>query len=692
MSSKRKDERQKQWEKIEQRFPIGGYASPRKARNKIHFLSANGEVQERDVLPRLRRSKNILLAAESTTPPHEEHEASRRRGEDRFGGMSDDAAKMYLDAEVFLQGKNAEECAVRTGMSRKHPPLSRREGATRRDLPLTSPGRENLPASPFSSDESVSVAEKGTENEDSFNSCNLRERYISKLGKAARDRRPGSEPVSPPSLTEVKSPSPSLELPAPELREKTKKKYERFFKQRFIRRLSAWFSKNPVRLVLVSFLAVISFGALLLSLPFASRSGHSVGLFTAFFTATSSTCVTGLVLVDTMTAWSAFGQAVILLLIQIGGLSLLTLLSAVGIGLKHRITFRTTRALQDGTGSSGLGETLKLLGKIIKITFTIEVLGAVGLSLRYMRYMSPAAAVWKGSFQSVSSFCNAGFDLMGDFSGPFSSLTAFRRDPVVLLITAALIISGGLGFVVWTDLLSVFRRKKLRFHSKLMLFGTVSLLLVGTLYFFFSESRHATAEWSELTLPQQWMNAFFQSTTARTAGFNSLDQSTLSDGSKWFTSILMIIGAGPASTGGGIKVTSFFLLLAGAYADLRGRSGETQLFKHRVVGELVRRSSSLLILALGITFGLSLFIYFTLPPAFYPRFSFTDIYFESVSAFGTVGLSSAGTAQLSTSAHVGLILAMYIGRVGPASLALSLVTPHNKGAAKVLPDGRTFVG
>lgn len=456
--------------------------------------------------------------------------------------------------------------------------------------------------------------------------------------------------------------------------------------------LNTWLSKKPIRLVLLSFLLVIFVGACLLSMPFSSSSGHSNGFFVSLFTATSATCVTGLVLLDTMTAWSFCGQVIILSLIQIGGLSLLTILSALSMGFKHKLTFRTTRALTDGTGSSGLDETLKLVTNIIFITLAIELTGAIILSIRFMQYMSVNQAIWKGIFQSISSFCNAGFDLMGNYSGKFSSLIAFRNDPIILLTTSLLIISGGLGFIVWTDLINFFRKKHFRFHSKIVLFTTLFLLISGTLFFFFAENMVPNNEWINMSFSEKLLNSFFQSTTARTAGFNSISQNNLSEASKWFTSILMLIGAGPASTGGGIKVTTFIIFIVASISDLKGKSDEIHLFKHRIDQQLARRSFSLLTFSIVLTFALSFLIFFSMPKYLHNEINFSDVFFESSSAFATVGLSSISTNRLNFLSHVGLIIAMYIGRVGPASLSLSIIISKSKKATKIYPEGKTLVG
>lgn len=454
-----------------------------------------------------------------------------------------------------------------------------------------------------------------------------------------------------------------------------------------------WVSKNPSRLVVSSFFLVILLGSLLLSLPLASRSPGSTDFFTAFFTATSATCVTGLVLVDTMTHWSGFGQGVILALIQIGGLSLLTILSAFGIGLHRKMNLSTTRALQESTAGLGFTGTFALVKRIMVLTFSTEALGAVLLIWRFTKYMPFPAAFQKGFFQAISAYCNAGFDLMGDYSGPFSSLTAFSGDPWILLTSAFLFIGGGLGFVVWTDLLRFRKERQLQFHTKLILAVTGLLLFSGMLFTLLLEwNTEGAMNLGALEGGEKFLGAFFQSATLRTAGFNSIDQAGLTGASKYLAVLYMIIGAGPASTGGGIKLTTFAIIVASILSDLRGSHEESRLFRHRVRQELIRRSFTILFIASSLVAFAAIVMDASLSPSLRAEIPFIDLLFESASAFGTVGLSAVGTSRLSFLAHLAIVVNMFLGRVGPASFALSFVNPKPSPAEKVLPEAKTFVG
>lgn len=462
-----------------------------------------------------------------------------------------------------------------------------------------------------------------------------------------------------------------------------------------LKSFQVWLKNNPTRMVILSFVLVILSGAVLLTLPISSRSAQATPFITALFTSTSATCVTGLILVDTMLYWSFFGQFVILLLIQIGGLSLLTILSAFGLTLHRHFTLTTTRALADTTASDGLTDTFSLVKKVILITIAAEAAGAAILAWRFSLRMPFASALWKGIFHGVSAFCNAGFDLMGDYSGPFSSLTAFNDDPLVLPVTGLLIISGGLGFIVWNDLLHFPQKKhQLSFHSKLVLIMSAALLLSGALFFYFHEGGTVLKNGIGLGNLPVWQRinaSCFQSATLRTAGFNSIDQAALSDPSKLMSSLYMLIGAAPASTGGGIKVTTAALLLAGVCSDLKGKGEETVLLGHRLRQDLIRRSTGLFVMGLAITMGVAFLMSVSQANAESP-INYIDLIYESTSAFGTVGLSSAGTPALGLNSHLLLIATMYVGRVGPASLALSFMTKKPLPARQVYPEGRTFVG
>lgn len=458
---------------------------------------------------------------------------------------------------------------------------------------------------------------------------------------------------------------------------------------------SRWLNARPGQVIAISFLLVILTGSLLLSLPFASQSGQSIGFLQALFAATSATCVTGLVTVDTAMHWTIFGKIVIISLIQIGGLGLVTITSFFYSFMRRKASLKTLVIAQESTASFSFTDVLRLVRKIVLITFSVEFVGGLLLSWRFIRHYGWLKGIGKGFFQAVSSFCNAGFDLHGDSdSGPFSSLVAWNDDPVVILTTGLLIVIGGLGFVVWSDLLGMRQARKLQFHSKVILSMTGFLLLAGTIFFLAAEYNNRDSAYSLGSLPplQRPLAALFQSITPRTAGFNSIDQASLTDSSKFMTTILMFIGAAPGSTGGGIKISTFAVILATIFSDIQGRDNIV-LLRHRLPRETFTRAIAILGLAMSIVLVCSMLLTFIENAALEAgRFSFLDLVFESTSAFATVGLSSAGTPDLQQASWAVLIPAMFLGRVGPASFALSLAMQRSARKELVHPEGKTLVG
>lgn len=455
-----------------------------------------------------------------------------------------------------------------------------------------------------------------------------------------------------------------------------------------------WIRARPGRVIATSFLLVIMIGTVLLCLPIASRDGQSIGFLQALFTATSATCVTGLVTVDTATHWTVFGQVVIILLIQTGGLGLVTITSFFYTLMHRKATLHTLVVAQEATASFSFSDVLRLVRKIIYITFTIELAGGLILSWRLAQRFGLAAGLGKGFFTAISAFCNAGFDLMGNTpGGPFSSLTTLNDDPIAILTVAFLIILGGLGFVVWTDLIEWPRDHKLNFHSKVVLILTAVFLTFGTLFFYLSEQGN-TAPNALGRLPdwQQPLAAFFQATTTRTAGYNSIDQKSLTDSSKLMSILLMFVGAAPGSTGGGIKITTFSVVVATILSDIKGRN-TIVLMRHRLSRETFTRAFAIFGLAMGIILVATTALTFIEKSALFTRtFSFLDLLFETTSAFGTVGLSSAGTPSLHSASWAVLIPVMYLGRVGPASFAISLAIQRAAVKEPVYPEGKILVG
>ena len=454
----------------------------------------------------------------------------------------------------------------------------------------------------------------------------------------------------------------------------------RFVKDHFIRSRRL----NSTRLVALSFGVVILVGALLLALPISSRSGESQGLFKALFTATSATCVTGLVVTDTALTWSPFGQAVILLMIQIGGLGFMTIITVVSL-LAHRRIGLSERLLMVSTlNLSDLDGVVRVVRRALVGTVFFELMGAALLSVRMIPRFGLSRGLWHALFHSVSAFCNAGFDLQGVDTGAYSSLSAFAGDPVVLLTTAALVIIGGLGFFVWEDIVQNRSWKKLTLYSRLVLTLTALLLLGGTLFFFLEEGESpdtlgGMGPW------EQWLNAFFQSTTLRTAGFNVIDQGAMQDNSIVLSCIFMLIGGSSGSTAGGMKTVTVWALGMVLFTSLRGRERIT--FRGRTLP--ARRAMDavtlfLLVLTLWICGSMAISVADSVP--------FLHAAYETASALGTVGLTTGITPTLSRASHILLIFLMYTGRVGGLSLSIAFLTGRKVADKIKYPEFHVMIG
>ncbi|MBP3521931.1 MAG: potassium uptake protein, TrkH family [Oscillospiraceae bacterium] len=429
---------------------------------------------------------------------------------------------------------------------------------------------------------------------------------------------------------------------------------------------------------------MILVGALLLTLPFASRSGESVGFFTALFTATSATCVTGLVVADTFLTWSPFGQGVILLLIQLGGLGFMTVITLISfafhrrIGLSERLIMVSTLNLDDLDG------VVRVVRHALMGTAFFELCGAALLSLRMIPRYGLFRGLWHALFHAVSAFCNAGFDLQGGDTGAFSSLAGFADDPVVLLTTSALVIIGGLGFFVWEDIYKNRSWKKLTLYSKLVLTITAFLLFGGALFFFFSEGNNP-ATLGGMPLWEKWLNAFFQSMTLRTAGFNVIDQGAMTDNSLVMSCILMLIGGSSGSTAGGMKTVTIWVLFMVLFTSLRGR--ETITFRGRSVSaRRAMNAVTLFLMVLLLFLGGSMLISLT------HQTTFLHAAFETASALGTVGLTAGLTPTLARPAQILLIVLMYTGRVGVLSFSIAFLTRRQDSLKIQYPEFRIMIG
>ena len=434
----------------------------------------------------------------------------------------------------------------------------------------------------------------------------------------------------------------------------------------------------------LGFLAVILLGTVLLALPAASRSGKGIGLFDSLFTATSAVCVTGLVAVDTGTTFSVFGQIVLLVLIQVGGLGFMVFATMIMVALGRKISIRGRMLIRESMNGASLSDLSRLTWLYLLLALAIETVGTVFLSIRLVPLLGWKHGIWMAMFHSVSAFCNAGFDLFGNYA----SLTAFSGDPLVLLTVAVLIILGGLGFAV---ILETLRNRQgfrnLTLHTRIVLLTTLGLVLTGTVFYWLAERSNAEtlAGFGE---GEKILNAFFQSVTMRTAGFNSFDLSRFRDGSKLFSSVLMMIGASPASTGGGIKTTTFAALVLLMLSVVRGEN-EVNVARRRLSTDIARRALAVAVLFLTTLVTGTLIISFIENG----RFPLADILFEASSAMGTVGVSAIGTPNLHPASRAVLLPMMFLGRVGPLTLAFAVA--KRQGRIKTLskhPEERIMIG
>ena len=441
---------------------------------------------------------------------------------------------------------------------------------------------------------------------------------------------------------------------------------------------------NATRVVAISFALIILAGALLLNLPVASRDGESAGFFTGLFTATSATCVTGLILADTWIQWSFFGQVVILAMIQLGGLGFMTVLTLVSFALHRRIGLSERLVMVSTFNLNDLDGVVRVVRHALMGTFLLEGIGAVVLAWRMIPEFGVLGGVWRGIFHSVSAFCNAGFDLLGGRFGAFSSVAGYNDDPVVLLTIAALIAIGGLGFFVWEDILRTRSFHCLSPYSKLVLAMTAALIFFGAVFFFVEEYANP-AVFGEMPLGQKIYNSIFQSVTLRTAGFDAIGQGNLSDSSKAFSSIWMLIGGSSGSTAGGLKTVTAAVLLLTLRARLTGREQVT--FRGRAVPYAQVLNAMTLVLVMGLIFLVSSMVISTLE-----GLPYVDCAFEVASAMGTVGLTTGITPTLSMFSQSLLILLMYTGRIGLLSFSIALAVRHGRPAKLRYPEMNVMIG
>lgn len=432
-----------------------------------------------------------------------------------------------------------------------------------------------------------------------------------------------------------------------------------------------------------SFLLVIAVGTLLLTLPISSRTGR-LGVIDALFTATSATCVTGLVVRDTWSQFSLFGQVIILMLIQVGGLGLVTLTSFFALAARRRMGFRDLRLLGESVSADGLSKATEVLKIVIKLAAAFEAVGIVLLLFAFVPQFG-AEGVWVSVFTAISAFCNAGFDLFGRF-GAYSSLVPYVNNYYVQAVIMFMIMAGGLGFMVWVELAEYRKKRRLSLHAKVVLQFSVIFWVGGAVLL-------ALLEWSNprtmggLSVPGKIMAALFQSVSTRTAGMNTIDLAACSPISKLLMSVLQFIGAAPGSTGGGVKVTTFAVLILTIRSVAQGRD-DCVIGGHHIESKTVYRALTIIVIGAVAAFGSAVVVYYNTAETV----SVIDCIFESCSAFGTVGLSVGVTGQLNTGAKLLYMACMFMGRVGPVSLAISLTAKPDDNKRKVLPVGHINVG
>lgn len=432
-------------------------------------------------------------------------------------------------------------------------------------------------------------------------------------------------------------------------------------------------SLTPTQIIPLGFGFVILLGSILLNLPIASKDGQSIGYLNALFTATSAVCVTGLVVVDTYTHWTVFGQIVILSLIQIGGLGFMTMATMFSLVLRRKIGFKERLLMAESLNQYSLEGVIRLTKRIILGTLIFEGIGALILSIHFIGEFGILSGIYKGIFHSISAFCNAGFDLMGK-KEQFSSLVSYSSDAVVNLTVMSLIVIGGLGFFVWDDVYTAKKFTKFKLHTKLVLTTTLILLVFGFILVFLLEYNNPNTL-EPLSIKGKILASMFQSVTPRTAGFNTLSYSDMTHSSQFITIILMFIGGSTGSTAGGIKTATVGVLLFAVISVLRG-SEDTELFRRRLNVEIVRRALAIVIISIIIV------TITTMVLSINEQASFMEVLFESVSAFGTVGLSLGITPSLSTTSKIAIIATMFMGRVGVLTMALALTLRMKKTKAK----------
>ncbi|WP_123054337.1 TrkH family potassium uptake protein [Clostridium sp. JN-1] len=445
-------------------------------------------------------------------------------------------------------------------------------------------------------------------------------------------------------------------------------------------KINKWIKITQVQVLALEFIIVIFLGAILLSLPIASVSHKSTNFIDCLFVSTSSTCVTGLVTVDTGTHWSYFGKTVILFLIEIGGLGFMTIATLIALLARRKIDFEQRIVMQESMNLFKLQGIVKMTRYILVFTFSVQSIGALILSTQFIPMFGIKKGIYYSIFHSISAFCNAGIDLFGGFR----SLTSYYNNSVIILTIGSLIVIGGLGFFVWSEIYEYRRTKKLSTHSKVVISTTLILIIGGSiLMYIFEYNNYATM--GNMIFKDKALSSFFASVTPRTAGFNSISTSDMTTAGRFLTIILMFIGGSPGSTAGGIKTTTLALLVMTVLCVVRGKS-DTEIFKRRIDKVRIYKAFALTAISLTLVVIVTMILCITEKGA-----SLEYILYEVISAFGTVGLTLGLTTKLSTVGKIAIIITMYCGRMGPLTVATALSRRNSPNKIKY-PKDKILIG
>lgn len=447
---------------------------------------------------------------------------------------------------------------------------------------------------------------------------------------------------------------------------------------------------QPTQIMIIGFALIILLGTLLLSLPVASQNGKSTNFLTALFTSTSAVCVTGLAVVDTGTHWSLFGQAVILLLIQVGGLGFMAVATLFVLIAKKKVNLKERLLIQESLNQFDLSGLTKLTKQILIITFTAELLGTLFLSTEFVPKLGLFKGLWFSIFHSVSAFCNAGFDIMGEVSGPFTSLTSFVNNYTVSATISLLILLGGIGFPVIVEILKCKKNKnfkRISVHSRIVLKTTAFITILSTILLMIVEF-HNYKTIGNFSFNSKILASLFQSVTARTAGFNTYDLSLMTGSGIFIMIILMFIGASPVSTGGGVKTTTLMTIILYVKSSILEKE-DVEIYGRRLDENIVRKSMGIFFIFISLVTLGTLAISIT-----QPEFSLIESWFEVMSAITTAGLSIGGSLNLNVFGKLLIILFMFIGRVGSLTIFIAFISKKTKNRLAHIryPEEKILVG